>query len=122
MKVISSKISTNVPSDHITTASPEDFLSLFSNAAFVVTSSFHGTAFSLINQKPFYTMKFNNGVDVRSAGLLKSVALLDRHIDDLNQATLEEINFDSVESELNNYRINSIKYLSDTFIMNKQSM
>ena len=34
-----------------------DFLSLFRHASFVVTNSFHGTAFSLIYQKEFYVIK-----------------------------------------------------------------
>ena len=37
-------------------AGPRDFLSLIDNAAMVFTSSFHGTAFSLIYNKPFYVI------------------------------------------------------------------
>ncbi len=36
---------------------PAEFLSLFSNAEFVVTDSFHGTVFSIQFQKPFYTFR-----------------------------------------------------------------
>ncbi|WP_243694166.1 polysaccharide pyruvyl transferase family protein [Vibrio viridaestus] len=116
VKVISSKISMSVPKDYVTTASPEDFLSLFLNATFVVTSSFHGTVFSIINNKPFYTMKFNNGVDLRSAGLLKSVGLSDRHIDSLEQATLEDIDFSIVETKLNDLREKSVDYLTSSLV------
>ena len=37
-------------------AGPEDFLSLIDHAAVILTSSFHGTAFSLIYEKPFYVI------------------------------------------------------------------
>lgn len=34
--------------------SPKDFVNLFSNAEYVITSSFHGTVFSIIFHKQFY--------------------------------------------------------------------
>ena len=37
-------------------AGPCDFISLIDHAAMVLTSSFHGTAFSLLFQKPFYVV------------------------------------------------------------------
>ena len=37
-------------------AHPKEFLALFRDAEFIVTSSFHGTAFSIIYNKPFYTV------------------------------------------------------------------
>ena len=49
-------------------AGPCDFISLIDHAAMVLTSSFHGTAFSLLFQKPFYVV---DGVsDGRICGLL----------------------------------------------------
>lgn len=41
---------------YLKTASPFDFLSWFSHAAFVLTNSFHGTAFALLFNKPFATL------------------------------------------------------------------
>lgn len=35
---------------------PEEFISLFQNASYVITSSFHGTAFSINFEKPFITV------------------------------------------------------------------
>lgn len=37
-------------------AGPSEFLSLIENAEFVITTSFHGTALSIIYEKPFYTL------------------------------------------------------------------
>ncbi|MBO5418703.1 MAG: polysaccharide pyruvyl transferase family protein [Bacteroidales bacterium] len=56
----------------------EEFLSLLSGAAFVVTTSFHGTAFSVIFQKPFYCFSFGYSVDTRVRSLLDSIRLGDR--------------------------------------------
>lgn len=38
----------------ITGASPEDFINLIRGAEYVLTDSFHGTAFSVINEKQFF--------------------------------------------------------------------
>lgn len=37
-------------------SSPEGFVTLFKNADYVVTNSFHGTVFSIIFERPFFTM------------------------------------------------------------------
>ena len=50
-------------------SSPELFIGLFSNASTVVTNSFHGTAFSIIFHKEFYTnfnMPENKGTRIES--------------------------------------------------------
>lgn len=60
------------------TVSVEDFLTLFAQASFVVTTSFHGTAFSLIFEKPFYTFDFENSKNLRIRSLLDSLHLNDR--------------------------------------------
>lgn len=41
---------------YIRTASPEQFLGYIKNASYIVTTSFHGTALSIIYEKPFYTL------------------------------------------------------------------
>ncbi len=41
-------------------AGPREFLGLFENASFVITSSFHGSVFSLMNHKPFVVTLYKN--------------------------------------------------------------
>ncbi len=54
--------------------SPDRFLAYIRDAEVVITSSFHGTAFSLIYQKKFATLPFVHGkVSLRCQKLLKSV-------------------------------------------------
>lgn len=59
---------------------PIEFLWIYSHAKFVVSCSFHGTIFSIINRKPFYTIVPADEDDNRSKDLLKVVQLEDRAI------------------------------------------
>ena len=60
------------------TVGVETFLGLFASASFVVTSSFHGTAFSIIFRKPFYSFSFGSSKDLRVKSLLASAGLSER--------------------------------------------
>ncbi|MDO3693627.1 polysaccharide pyruvyl transferase family protein [Wenyingzhuangia sp. chi5] len=66
---------------NIVDAGPSEFLGLYAGASFVLTNSFHGSVFSLIFQKPFYTIapatKNNNA---RQENLLRMVNLENRLI------------------------------------------
>ena len=44
-------------SSEVSKTSPQEFVGLFKYASFVVCSSFHGTVFSIIYRKSFYTVK-----------------------------------------------------------------
>ena len=59
-------------------AGPIEFLNLIKNAKMVVSSSFHGTVFSIIFQKPFFSV--DNGSDLRLIDLLKNTGLEERRI------------------------------------------
>ena len=55
-------------------AGPKEFLSLLSNASFVCTDSFHGTAFSLLLDVPFVSFEpTRSSQDSRKKGLLASL-------------------------------------------------
>lgn len=56
---------------HEGNSSPEEFIGWFKNAEYIVTNSFHGTAFSLIYHKKFCIDLHNvRGLNVRSKDLL----------------------------------------------------
>lgn len=67
------------PSNFKVCAGPKEFLSLIKSARFVVTSSFHGVAFSLLFRKQFYTYLPVNSA--RVTDLLSTVGCIDRFID-----------------------------------------
>lgn len=62
-------------------ASPCEFVSIISNAKFLITTSFHGTVFAIISGTPFYTLRLNDGKDERSVNLLSHFKLNERLID-----------------------------------------
>lgn len=113
VKVIGSKTSHKISSDVITTASPQEFLTLFKYAKMVLTTSFHGTVFSIINEKPFYTLKFNNAVDARSEALLHSVGLADRHVEDTGVIDVVQIELDYSEA---NRKLAALKRASEIYL------
>lgn len=61
--------------------SPDEFITLVKSAKCIITSSFHVTAFSIINRIPFYTVRLNDNADERSENLLQALGLMDRLID-----------------------------------------
>lgn len=98
-------------------AGPAEFLGLFHNAVFVVTNSFHGTAFSINFNRPFYVvtpsrMKNNS----RQQSILKLFGLSNRIITEGTELPTEEdlnINFDKANDILYIQRENSLKYLTN---------
>lgn len=60
-------------------AGPCDFISLVDHAAMVLTSSFHGTAFSILFQKPFYVLEGLN--DGRICDLLNMSGTVENNLD-----------------------------------------
>ena len=83
--------------------SPEDFVSLIRYADFIVTDSFHGTAFSLIFEKEFISIneRVEKGKknDERISSILNRVGLENRYLtlDELSKTeNLDAINYSAV--------------------------
>lgn len=55
--------------------SPIDFISMLANSEFVISNSFHATAFSVIFNKPFATI-FNDKANVRMTNFLQEIGLI----------------------------------------------
>lgn len=60
------------------TLSVRQLLSYFINAAYIMTTSFHGTVLSILFNKPFNTVSINGNMDERALSLLKELHLSDR--------------------------------------------
>lgn len=60
---------------------PSEFLSMIKNAQFVVTNSFHGTAFSVTMERPFASVVTENAPDPRMHSLMVSLGLEDHLVD-----------------------------------------
>lgn len=92
---------------------PEEFLWLMNNASLIVTNSFHGTAFSINLNKPFFvrlSMKQNNG-NSRIENLINLVGLKDRYIDESNIRYDTNIDWKTANEKLNENRNKSLEYL-----------
>lgn len=93
---------------------PLDFLSYIDNAALVLSSSFHGTAFSMIYNKPFYV--FGGMKDSRISSILKIANIEDRSIEsfgDVERVSLDTVDFSVVNEIICNEREKSKNYLKN---------
>lgn len=80
--------------DIISNASPELFLSYIRNASYVVTSSFHGVAFSVLFERNFTSVCLNSASGERVYNLLQQLGLQNRIVT-LNEQVFEtnDINY-----------------------------
>lgn len=98
------------------TVAPNEFITLVKNAQCVVTTSFHGTIFSIICNTPFYTLRLNDGADGRVESLLKILKIEDRMIDSSITPIFSKCEFENVDKILLNLRIDSQNYLTKSLI------
>ena len=95
--------------NYIVAPTPEEFVGLFQNASYVVTNSFHGTAFSVIFRKEMF-VEFKNtvGRNIRAYELLSSLGI-SREITDSTEET--PIDWDDVERRLDVRKQEAFDYL-----------
>lgn len=91
---------------------PSEFISLIYNASAVLTTSFHGTAFSTVLNTPFYYLKLNDGGDGRAENLLNSIGLSDRIIEIGESVKFTKIDFSGPNSKIEELRRQSVEYLT----------
>lgn len=92
-------------------AGPEEFLSLIYHADFVVTDSFHGTVFSILFHRPFFTIphKTRGG---RIENILNKLELMERLTAEFNRDIFHrDINWDNVDEKLDFEREKSIRFI-----------
>ncbi len=95
----------------ILSAGIEDFLSLIYNARYVITNSFHGTIFSILLEKNFYTVKIN-GVNSRIENILNITELNNRCIENVSEIDLKEkIDFKNAKDKIEKEREHSQEFL-----------
>lgn len=94
-------------------ASPGEFLSLVRNAEAMITSTFHGTVFSLIYNKKFLSLCRENQ---KMLELLDTVGLMDRNVtinDNFYEKMESKIPYNRVNNIIDILRANSESYLKD---------
>ncbi|MBO4631318.1 MAG: polysaccharide pyruvyl transferase family protein [Lentisphaeria bacterium] len=81
-------------------AGPEEFVSLIRNAECIVTNSFHGLAFSLIFNKPFYSLMSHQQIDVRQWSILQKLGLEERFVDNKDRPIFSPVDFSAANWKL----------------------
>jgi len=101
------------PDVHIKDAGPEDFLTLFRNASFVVTDSFHGTCFSINFEVPFCSTSASVHSN-RILSLLNLTRLGTRLVSTPEQVNSLDLSVDfaNTRAALNKARARDKQYLS----------
>lgn len=94
----------------------EEWLAMFSRSSMVVTDSFHGTVFSILFKKEFYTLCNPDRGNARILGLLSQLDLEGRLVSDTEPVEPEGlgINWEDVYSRLQALRDKSFDFLSST--------
>lgn len=93
-----------------TNCGPLEFLSLFCNAAHVVTTSFHGTVFSILFHKDFHCIPHPK-YGARTDSLLRALELENHNVSKLTCLRDVDTNWDKVDRMLDEKRIYSLSFL-----------
>ncbi|UPW18269.1 polysaccharide pyruvyl transferase family protein [Agarivorans sp. TSD2052] len=104
---------------------PGQWLYLLKNSEFVVTNSFHGTALSILLNKPFIVVrlqgsktKFNARVD----NLLKKLGLTERAVDAFSDAAVKDMILKEIDWNSVNKKVEAQRTLGRDFIRKALSL
>ena len=111
--VIAQEGRTKIKGDvYIRDAGPKQFVTLIKNAEYVLTSSYHGTAFSMIFEKNFYSF-ITYHAPSRFTNMLNVFGLSNRIVTNIDDITLDAIDYTKVNSIKSEQCIQSYDYLKN---------
>lgn len=94
---------------------PQRWLQLLRDAEYVVTNSFHATAFSVLYHKKFFTVVHGEkakGINVRMYDFLNGLGLEERMYSSVpDKIDTSDVNYDGVDEKIEALRAESIAYL-----------
>lgn len=100
-----------IPADEIVwDAGPVEFVNLFAHAKAVCTNSFHGTAFSLIYNKPFISVPHTKG-DTRVSSILDRLGQSWRQLKEGDELPSQFMNPYDIRSQLNYHTQDSFEFI-----------
>jgi hypothetical protein len=91
--------------------SPEDFVNKFRYAKAIVTSSFHGTAFSLIFNRPLYAVMYGDEQDARYVNVLKSIGADDMLVKMYQNISPRDFDYSEINKRMEGIRKKSLEFL-----------
>ena len=100
---------------NVKSAGPREFVEYVKNAAFVCTDSFHGTAFSLNFNIPFFTFEREYGIAENQSTRIEAILKMTDHSNRYeanNFASCMDISFEKSNEILNFERRKSLEYLT----------
>lgn len=100
---------------HLMDAGPDEFVQLFSQASFVITNSFHGTAFAVNFNIPFLVTTPPVGIN-RINSLLCSVALQERIIASAELGKLNTLIRSVLDFSECNIKLNVLRKISESYL------
>lgn len=77
---------------------PFEFLSLIHDASYVISNSFHATAFSLIFQRDFCVINRKEDINIRMSSLLNDLHLTNRIVSEYSNSLKIPIDYSSINS------------------------
>jgi len=98
----------------ISGVSPGEFCGFFKYAKFVVTISFHGTAFSIIFRKDFYTL--HSVQEDRAYNLLNQLGLQNRMVNSSDHLDATKVNYANIAPQIEDLRNSSLHYLKSSLL------
>lgn len=99
--------------DQNATLSVEEWLSMIANATMVITDSFHGTVFSILFHREFYSIVNKERGGTRFYSLLSPLGLEDRlgDIEDLKKSRNEIIEWEEIDKKISTQRTDNINFI-----------
>lgn len=96
-------------------AGPGEFLGYMKNAACIFTNSFHGTCFSMIYRKPFYTYTAKRAMLSRVRDMVGRLGMEERFFEDFRDIpkVTMEIDYMGMEERLQAERMSSLRFLKN---------
>ncbi len=98
-----------------TLVSPQRWLQLIRDAEYVVTNSFHGTAFSLIFHKKFFSVvhgKINEGFNIRTYSILSKLGMQERMLNSIpDSIDLSSPDYSAADDRLKEITASSLAFL-----------
>lgn len=120
IKLSFSKIKGDDGITHIWNAGPREFISIFSQAVYVITDSFHGTAFSINFNIPFTTLlNPASNINSRALSILKLTGTESRLIYDNGENKEPDtlnIDFTPINKIIEKNREKSLKFIKENLV------
>lgn len=98
--------------DYSNSLGPIEFLKLVYNAKYVISNSFHATAFAIIFKKNFYVVRRIENLNSRMEDLLTMLSLNNRLISSSDFCDLPDIDYELIHDKINRYICSGKDFLS----------